>query len=242
MKTQKFLTYAVLVIMFCVAVSGGCGGGSSSNFSGNYAITSNDVTPEPDEQPDEQPTSDDVNPVPDNPTSDDEYGGNNGWEELNSLSNLNGTEWTIDEVEVHYDNYLNYGKILSSEPNSYNYNFNKFTLITSDTSLVWREGNNYHADALTINFTDVHGIQRKAPILRTAIGFSYIEPDSNDEEPDENEYYRAQLPERSKMGYFNVEYIELTSKNFNPQELVIANDFYFEELPYSSIIKLKRVK
>lgn len=55
----EFFSFVFLALVFCVAVSGGCGG----RYSSNYAVSSQDVTP---------------TPVPENPTSGDEVGYDGG--------------------------------------------------------------------------------------------------------------------------------------------------------------------
>ena len=132
---HKILTSAVLALLFSVAVSGGCGGSSSGHYYGNFGNSSRDVSPEPESQ--------DVTPTPENPTSDDEYGGgNNDWivvdDDLNTVekslylfSRLNNTTWKITDIVVD-DNRVDCEII----PN-FSHSTSLLTFQTLDDAMVW---------------------------------------------------------------------------------------------------------
>lgn len=211
MKFKRFskLIFLFLALMFCLAVSGGCGGGSSGRYSSNYAVSSQDVTPEPESQ-DVTPT-----PLPENPTSGDEVG-YNGWEDVSYLDTLNNTEWVIESVKVMEKDYTE----LEIEPNSYNYNVSRIKLLTAEDELMWVDADgSYHFDALTILFYNDWLANSSslaiAPILRTVVGLKE-QPSFN---LNYNYLYQASL---GNEGSEKIEFGRLLDR------IVITNVFYVD--------------
>ena len=158
-KSFSKITVFLLALMFSVAVSGGCGGGSSGHYYGNYGNSSRDVTPEPESQ--------DVTPTPENPTSDDEYGG----ARAHSFEDLHNTYWKINSVSV---SSIQQGECGVTQ--NYNYNVNQLGLIIYDeVALGWSDAyEDEHGNwtsPLTVVFVDDYNNWSQAPILRAASSF-----------------------------------------------------------------------
>ena len=224
MKSKSFskFIYLFLALVFCAAVSGGCGGGSSSHSSGNFAVTSDDVTPVPD-----KPTSEDVS-VPDNTTSDDDYGVNRDY---HSFTQLNNTEWRITNVFVHVK-YKSGTENCTVEENSYNRNVSKITLqILGDDALLWYDGDGMPygnwTSPLTVNFHDSNWIWDKAPILRSSENF--------EEDIDDRRFCRYEVIAGEK----DSETISVYYDNSNRMSSMnIVNVFVIDGVEYDSEITL----
>ena len=216
-KSVSSIISLFLALMFCVAVSGGCGGGSSGHYYGNFGNSSQDVTPEPDSQ--------DV--VPENPTSDDEYGNNNDWEVVSFFSGLNNTEWVISSVYVYVTSNRQNCTIL---PNSYNYNVDKLTLqIFDDTALLFYDGNgmpygNWYSP-LTVKVKTPSGKEFAAPILRSAEGFTRIRS---------TEYYDMWRVDFKTDGMEKLDIYKRIPSTY----VIVYNTFYIDNVEYNAYIEL----
>ena len=166
-KNIKNVIYLFLTLMFCVAVSGGCGGGSSGHYSGNFGDSSQDVAPEPESQ--------DV--VPENPVSDDQngddYGANNGVDTLLKFKLLNKSRWKIDNVAIYGNGAIS--RTQGCEVISYSHNTETIQLFTFENSFedCWCDDkDNYVWNDLTVTFKDPDdGTESEIPILRLTDGF-----------------------------------------------------------------------
>ena len=231
MKSKKFLTYAVLVIMFCVAVSGGCGGGSSGHYSGNFGDSgdsSQEVTAEyvsPDFMP----------PTPDEPALSDQFGTENadddyGAGEINALMLLTKTTWSIEQVEI----YQSYGSASSYDiREGNNYNAKTITFLISGKEVAWateglvREGEWAEEDSkktpidddLTVLFKDFQdGAWQTAPILRPGTFYEYAE----------NLFYQASITGNNQIGA-GTETIQILERFENTplvaKKILVTNQF-----------------
>lgn len=136
-----------LLLMFCVAVSGGCGGSSGGHYSSNYAVSSHDISLDP--------------------TSDDEFGGLRA----HSFKDLHNTYWKINSVSV---SSIYKGDCRVTQ--NYNYNVNQLGLIIYDgVALSWSDAyEDEHGNwtsPLTVVFVDDYNNWSQAPILRAASSF-----------------------------------------------------------------------
>ena len=217
-KSVSSIISLFLALMFCVAVSGGCGGSSSGHYYGNYGNSSQDVIPEPESQ--------DV--VPDNPTSDDDYGVNRDY---HSFTQLNNTEWRITNVFVHVK-YKSGTENCTVEENSYNRNVSKITLqILGDDALLWYDGDGMPygnwTSPLTVNFHDSNWIWDKAPILRSSENF--------EEDIDDRRFCRYEVIAGEK----DSETISVYYDNSNRMSSMnIVNVFVIDGVEYDSEITL----
>ena len=116
--------------------------------------------------------------MPENPTSDDEYGVGRP----HSFTELNNTEWRINSVFVngkYRRDGTEYTEYCTVDESSYNQNVSKITLqIFGDDALLWYDGNGMPygnwTSPLTVKFHDSYGILDTAPILRSSENFDGV--------------------------------------------------------------------
>ncbi len=232
------IIYLFLALVFSVAVSVGCGGGGgrySGDF-GNSGDSSQEITTESQNVIPE--------PLPENPTSDDDYGANKNGQKVNYFASLNNTAWVIENVSVG-DSNVPVGNEDDSfcivREDTYNYNVNKLKLVIKKDKLSWYDGSNkYHdttLDPLTVEFFDLgHGNKTlQAPILRALSGFK-IDTTSNEIKPDYESYQASYAISGNNANRYS-ERIEIP-KNFNFTKIKIVNYFYIDTVYYLSLIHI----
>ena len=198
---HKILTYALLVLMFCVAVSGGCGGGSSGHYSGNFGDSGDSsVTPEID-------TQDVIQPELDEPSLSDQFGDENdddeyGASKINALALLNNTTWNIESLSVFDSQTLRYCTVKEIQNKT-------ITLMTTDTIMSGgaiivddkREfypvfKTEFYAPNDVYDPEDALKVWYNAPVLRYATKFVETEKNSVFEASNGTETERIQIIER----------------------------------------------
>ena len=167
---HKILTSALLALLFSVAVSGGCGGGSSGHYYGDYGNSSHDVEPE-------VVSPDVAQPMPEAPALSDQFGTENGDDEygagkVNSFMLLNKTTWKINGIQINTNSFSQRTCNVSDD---YNYKTKTVTFLVTGNSMAWAtdyDKKTPHYDNLTVEFQDpIREYSQRAPIVRPANNF-----------------------------------------------------------------------
>ena len=161
-KTLISALFALLI--FFVAVSGGCGGGSGNSVSQDAITIPEGFTIEY-ASPDLTLSSHDVISSDDIFVSGDANGdGEYGDGEIDNFTLLTKTTWNIQSVTVRANN----GTVCTVQGDN-SYDTKTVTFLTSDRALAWAHDENKGTpvyEDLTVDFKDPRGNKRTAPILR----------------------------------------------------------------------------
>ncbi|MBQ7155423.1 MAG: hypothetical protein IJR85_07725 [Synergistaceae bacterium] len=172
--------------------------------------------------------------VPADRSSEEDYGGNGGFEVVNNLSLLNGTQWEVTRAEA-YRIKNNVWRRLTFQQLEYNTNPPKITLVTDKDMFMWVDtSGTYHYDPLTAVFVDEKGddewgedwgMEYSLPLVRPASGFKELTSKSE---------YTASL------GSGDDEQITIYGTYPSFAELTIQNTLQYNGATYISSVTLER--
>ena len=153
--SRIIFVWLIVVLMFCILSTGGCGGSSSSGGS-DTANENFAHNPENGDYGHTDPDDDD----------DDDYDYDYEDEAVkpNKLAELNGTKWRIMYAYVD-------GITEIIPETQYNFNISEFTFVTTNDSFALvDETGQYHNEPLTVTIDD-HGHTVTIPVIQAADGF-----------------------------------------------------------------------